>query len=568
MVHWHKAKRAGLHWDLRLEYDGVLKSWAIPKGMPESGGRHLAIKVSDHSMSYGKWEGTIKEGYGAGEVKIDTKGRYETLEKNKKTWKFKLLSGKYKGTWRLTHWKEDKWLISKSKNKTFKKAEEISKVDFSKLNPAQVQSYAPRGWKIIQYFDGDSWSYQLQRTYRLSDFEEVCNWVEKINDISEEMDHHARVIYGFDYVVIHLWTHSDKTITDLDLQFVEKLSTKPQIAVESKKHYMPYHVGESWDSEELRCNGCGQGLFPGGGNYQYEDFHLCRECYMNHFAAEDDTSELSQEEVEEWCRLHGLTVVPIEVTDELVDDLEKLYDSLPSRRDIDREAIMEETATTIEEEPTLVRTARLRGHSFDFTGRKWKPSYKWPNSQWIETHGDTYSNIAYRDMDYDENGVLVVSQNYAPMKIMKSKFLRSECKSPTCVFQGRRLKQGQMMTWQGPGTQKHIECWPLKVQDFISEALKERGTAILTAEENSEPSSQISEQEFRDYAIEHPDVANIVDTDDKSYLRWGIIAGAVGALLIGTMSTVLGNIWSEFWLDYRRKNGGEYHKEGGGESST
>ena len=114
MVHRHDANRAGLHFDLRLEDGGVLKSWAIPKGMPTSG-RHLAIQTPDHSMEYGRWEGTIKSGYGAGDVKIDTSGTYETIDKSSNNWKFKILTGKYKGVWRLTHWKEDKWLISKSR---------------------------------------------------------------------------------------------------------------------------------------------------------------------------------------------------------------------------------------------------------------------------------------------------------------------------------------------------------------------------------------------------------------------------------------------------------------------
>ena len=114
MVHRHDAKRAGLHYDLRLEDNGVLKSWAIPKGMPKSG-KHLAIQTPDHALSYGKWEGTIKSGYGAGDVKIDTSGTYKTLSKDSKKWKFEILSGKYKGVWTLTKWKDDKWLIIRNK---------------------------------------------------------------------------------------------------------------------------------------------------------------------------------------------------------------------------------------------------------------------------------------------------------------------------------------------------------------------------------------------------------------------------------------------------------------------
>jgi DNA ligase D-like protein (predicted 3'-phosphoesterase) len=116
MVHKHEATKAGLHWDLRLEYKGVLKSWAIPKGMPrKSGVRHLAIQTPDHDLDYGKWEGTIPEGsYGAGKVTIDATGEYRTIDKTNKKWKFECLTGKYKGTWNLIHWKNKQWLITKS----------------------------------------------------------------------------------------------------------------------------------------------------------------------------------------------------------------------------------------------------------------------------------------------------------------------------------------------------------------------------------------------------------------------------------------------------------------------
>tara|TARA_B100000686_G_scaffold200782_1_gene207710 strand:+ start:197 stop:1183 length:987 start_codon:yes stop_codon:yes gene_type:complete len=121
MVHRHEATKAGLHWDLRLEENGVLKSWAIPKGMPkESGMRHLAIQTPDHDLEYGKWEGTIPEGsYGAGKVTIDATGEYKTIERTKNKWKFQCLTGKYKGTWTLRHWKNKQWLITKSADQKY-----------------------------------------------------------------------------------------------------------------------------------------------------------------------------------------------------------------------------------------------------------------------------------------------------------------------------------------------------------------------------------------------------------------------------------------------------------------
>jgi DNA ligase D-like protein (predicted 3'-phosphoesterase) len=116
VVHEHDALKAGLHHDLRLERNGVLKSWAVPKGVPEdSGVRRVAIQVEDHALSYGKFEGNIPKGqYGAGNVRIWDSGVYKTKSWNKTKIEVTLYGKKLSGDYML-RWMErmKSWLLWK-----------------------------------------------------------------------------------------------------------------------------------------------------------------------------------------------------------------------------------------------------------------------------------------------------------------------------------------------------------------------------------------------------------------------------------------------------------------------
>lgn len=104
-----------MHWDFRLELDGVLKSWAVPKGPPtEPGVKRLAVQVEDHPLSYFGFEGTIPEGeYGAGTVSIWDKGPYILELREPRKYHVLLKGKKLKGNYRLVNFKDRNWLMYK-----------------------------------------------------------------------------------------------------------------------------------------------------------------------------------------------------------------------------------------------------------------------------------------------------------------------------------------------------------------------------------------------------------------------------------------------------------------------
>ncbi len=116
VIQRHDARR--LHYDFRLERNGALASWAVPKGLPlEPGVRALAVHVEDHPLDYGSFEGEIPKGqYGAGTVEIWDRGTYDLLEEKKDGGLTVRLHGeRLEGTWTLIpahlDGKEQNWLV-------------------------------------------------------------------------------------------------------------------------------------------------------------------------------------------------------------------------------------------------------------------------------------------------------------------------------------------------------------------------------------------------------------------------------------------------------------------------
>src|SRR5688500_6565280 len=123
VVHKHAARR--LHFDLRLQMDGVLRSWAVPKGPSyDTADKRLAVMVEDHPLEYGDFEGRIPDGnYGAGAVIVWDRGRWLPLEDwrtglEKGKLLFELKGYKLHGKWTLVKIKksEKEWLLIKERD--------------------------------------------------------------------------------------------------------------------------------------------------------------------------------------------------------------------------------------------------------------------------------------------------------------------------------------------------------------------------------------------------------------------------------------------------------------------
>src|ERR1700761_8287116 len=154
VIQEHDARR--LHYDFRLELDGTLKSWAVPKGPSlDPSVKRLAVHVEDHPLDYGSFEGTIPEGhYGAGDVIVWDRGTWEPVggegearaayEAGKL--KFVLHGDKLHGGWTLvrSHMRgsgdKEQWLLIKERDR---EAHSESEFDVLDAYPGSVLSDAP-----------------------------------------------------------------------------------------------------------------------------------------------------------------------------------------------------------------------------------------------------------------------------------------------------------------------------------------------------------------------------------------------------------------------------------------
>ncbi len=165
VVQKHASRQ--LHYDFRLEMDGVLKSWAVPRGPSlDPAAKRLAIQVEDHQMDYADFEGTIPEcEFGGGTVMVWDRGFWEPLGDQKTGYtqgsmKFSLQGEKLRGSWALVRMKNragnekesENWLLIKERDeeaKTGPEAEITARLPESALTGRTMEEIAADGKQIV-----------------------------------------------------------------------------------------------------------------------------------------------------------------------------------------------------------------------------------------------------------------------------------------------------------------------------------------------------------------------------------------------------------------------------------
>src|SRR6185295_3089922 len=155
VVQKHAARR--LHWDFRLEWQGTLRSWAVPKGPSlDPDDKRLAVEVEDHPIAYARFEGDIPKGqYGGGHVDIWDKGTWEPLIEPERGFgkghlEFLLHGKKLHGKWHLVRTrmvgKQTQWLLMKSKDDAARVGADADVIDAGHADDPKrvIQRAAPK----------------------------------------------------------------------------------------------------------------------------------------------------------------------------------------------------------------------------------------------------------------------------------------------------------------------------------------------------------------------------------------------------------------------------------------
>lgn len=201
VIQYHRARTT--HYDLRLEFNGVLVSFAIPKGFPQTDEKRLAVHVEDHPLDYIDFEGIIPKGeYGAGTVEIFDKGKYERLSSFRNglregKLKFSLFGKQINGIFNMIRINGENWLIfrensaEKKENLMNKKVKNPFKsvdVKLCKLvksvptSKEYIYEIKYDGYRIVAYLDNEKVTLKTRndKDYT-SKFSSIANSLKKLN---------------------------------------------------------------------------------------------------------------------------------------------------------------------------------------------------------------------------------------------------------------------------------------------------------------------------------------------------------------------------------------------------
>lgn len=169
VIQEHHARN--LHWDFRLEHEGVLVSWAVPKGPPlDPEINRLAVQTEDHPLEYGHFEGTIAKGeYGAGEVSIWDAGTCELEKWREGTEVIAVLHGRGDGglggvlrRYALIHTGEKNWLLHLMKDQPATDRPDTTPVSLSELpSPMLATPGSPADIRLGEQ-DGEKWAFEMK----------------------------------------------------------------------------------------------------------------------------------------------------------------------------------------------------------------------------------------------------------------------------------------------------------------------------------------------------------------------------------------------------------------------
>jgi len=202
VVQLHDA--SNLHFDLRLEENGVLTSWALPKGLPHKiGVKRLAVRTEDHPLKYINFEGIIPKGeYGGGTMWVFDQGQFELIEKKEKKYHFHLQIGKLSGEYLMYNTKKNQWIIERRSEQSFKMS------DYVKPMLAEVASKVP---------SSKSYSHEIKwdgiRAILFIDEEQLTIFSRNGNDITAQFPELAELPSYID---------AQTAVLDAEIVFLEK----------------------------------------------------------------------------------------------------------------------------------------------------------------------------------------------------------------------------------------------------------------------------------------------------------------------------------------------------------